>query len=301
MHLRKNIHLALPRHDAIRSMLLQALQNSDDRGPTHLELTNDASCAEAIVTDSTTFRSEFQQLPHSVRFVQLIDCGASPSDGSNDNLIIANSSSVLAGNAADWAILQCHELTSTSKDANIEEPKVAGIVGFGSLGLSICERLKPLDATIWINDIRTPRQQSFQPLGARRSSLDMLLSLSDIVFVAVHHGPTSDPLLSIRELSLLSTDAAIVNLSGRAVVDVDAIEALNSSEGRGITYREIASNFGDASVASRSEDVSRFALYNLNVWVAGGEPRSTVENVSFPSAGDPAFWASRMAPKQMPS
>ena len=303
MHSRKKVHLALPSHHALSATLEDALRNiSADQKFTHLELTNDVNLADAVVTDSSTLQSELRELlPRSARFLQLVDCGAGLPDILDENLVIANASTILSPQVAEWAITQWDELAGVPDNTDKQTPKVAGIVGLGSLGLSICERLHRLNATIWINDIRTPRQQSFQPFGARRSSLDMLLSLSDVVFVAVHHGPTSDPLLSKRELRLLSEGATVVNLSTSAVVDIDAIANLNMSAGRDIIYRELAQDFADTPVATQTSDVARFVLDNLGVWVAGGEPRSMVESVSFPAAGDPAFWSSRMMPRQTPA
>ena len=118
-------------------------------------------------------------------------------------------------------------------------PNVAGIIGFGSLGYELGKRLNELGAKIWVNDIRTPQQMSFQSVGARRSSLDLLMSQSDIVFVAVHHGPTSDPLLSHRELHLLEIGATVINMSGEKVVDREAIKTLNEYQERNIDYREM--------------------------------------------------------------
>ena len=300
MNTRRKIHLALPRHDAIRAAVDEALDTACRLEICHFVVTNDIDGAEVVVTDSATGSNELSDLPESVRFMQLIDCGSGAPNSVRENLVVANASSMLVDSAVEPAINQWNSLRLPQIEPSDETPKVAGIVGFGMLGFKIGERLNTLGATIWVNDIRTPRQQSFQQVGARRSSLDMLLSLSDIIFVAIHHGPTSDPLLSHRELRLLTTGAAVVNLSGPKVVDTDAIATLNAANGREIDYREIVSDAGASSAAERAEDVTRWVLDNLGAWALGRQPRSIVETVTHSYAGDPAFWSSRMAPRQTP-
>ena len=315
------IFLALPRHDAIRDAIRQALVTAADLKLGSYELARDICEAEIVIADTATIDFDLTNLPETVRYLQLIDCGSGTPHVTDDNLTIANASSLLASNAANRAIQQWQDTLSRSQ---YETENVAGIIGFGTLGYEIGKRLNQVGAQIWINDIRTPRQQSFQQIGARRSSLDMLLSTSDVVFIAVHPGPTSNPLLSRRELQLLTTDATIINLSGPQVVDTQAIKTLNSAQQRAINYRNIASSFRVARGTRESEAITqevfagsncpvntkddnpeieaitRYLLDNLGNYALNRQPRSIVETVTHPSAGDPAFWASRMSPRQTP-
>ena len=218
----------------------------------------------------------------------------------SDDLTVANASSLLVYDPTDWAIDQWHEIVRRSSRTRQKGPNVAGIIGFGSLGYELGKRLNELKAKIWVNDIRTPKQMSFQSVGARRSSLDMLLSTSDVVFVAVHHGPTSNPLLSRRELHLLEIGATIINMSGEKVVDRRAINTLNEYQERNIDYREMPSDLGSASASRRPRAATSWVLDNLGNYALNHQPRSIVEHVTHPKAGDPAFWASRMHPRQTP-
>ena len=300
MQERHKIHIALPRRPAIRSALENALQAASNLNLGNYDLTDKIDDAEVVITDSETQVDEIGRSPDSVRYLQLIDCGSGAPNMTDDDLIVANASSLLINDPADWAIDQWREIERRQPRTQQKKTNVTGIIGFGSLGYELGKQLNELGAKIWVNDIRTPQQMSFQRVGARRSSLDMLLSTSDIVFVAIHHGPTSNPLLSDRELRLLESGATIINMSGEKIVDREAIKTLNDSQGRNIDYREMPSDLGSASASRRPRAATSWVLDNLGNYALNRQPRSIVEHVTYPLAGDPAFWASRMHPRQTP-
>ena len=288
------IHLALPHRPAIRNALRNALQLASNLELSGYELTGEVGEAEVIITDSETQSNELSRVPAPVKYLQLIDCGSGAPNVSDENLTVANASSLLVNDPADWAIDQWGII------GRRKGVQVAGIIGFGTLGFELGRRLNASGATIWVNDIRTPRQQSFQSVGARRSSLDMLLSRSDVVFVAVHHGPTTDPLLSTRELRLLNVGSTVINMSGEQVVDRESIESLNGDENRQIDYRSMPADLASASASRHPRATTHYVLDNLGEWAEGRQPRCIVEAVTHSVAGDPAFWASRMSPPQTP-
>ena len=297
MHERHKIHLALPRHDTIRGAIENALATAAKLELGYFVATHDICEAEIVISDCATISNDLTNLPDSVRYLQLIDCGSGGPHATENEITVANSSSLLADSAANWAIEQWHEIIERVPTA---DKPVAGIVGFGTLGYELGGLLNQSNAQIWINDIRTPRQQSLEQVGARRSSLDMLLSTSDVVFVAIHPGPTSSPLLTQRELRLLTTNAAIINLSSPLVIDKTALQTLNTDQRRNIDYREMFTDLGDAAATERSELVTRYILDNLGKWAQGRQPRCILEPVTHSKAGDPAFWSSRMHPRQTP-
>ena len=297
---RHKIFLALPRRPAIRSALENSLITASKLNLSNYDLTDKIDDAEVVVTDSETQAHEMPRLPDSVRYLQLIDCGSGAPNMTGGGLIVANASSLLVNDPADWAIDQWREINRRSFRARQNGSNVAGIIGFGYLGYELASQLNGSGAKIWVNDIRTPKQLSLQGVGARRSSLDMLMSRSDVVFVAVHHGPTSDPLLSHRELRLLEIGATVINMSGGKVVDREAIRVLNDTQERGIDYREMPSNLGSASASRRPRLATSWVLDNLGNYALNRQPRSIVEHVTHPLAGDPAFWSSRMHPRQTP-
>ncbi|MXX91864.1 MAG: hypothetical protein F4Y63_00225 [Chloroflexi bacterium] len=297
---RHNIHIALPRRPAIRSALENALRAASNLHLGNYDLTDRIDDAEVVVTDSETQVNEIGKLPASVRYLQLIDCGSGAPNMTDETVTVANASSLLVHDPAGWAIDQWREIARRSSRTREKAPNIAGIIGFGSLGYELGKRLNELGAKIWVNDIRTPKQMSFQSVGARRSSLDMLLSTSDVVFVAVHHGPTSNPLLTLRELRLLDFGATVINMSGEKVVNREAIKMLNDFHERDIDYREMPSDLGSASASRRPRAATSWVLDNLGNYALNHQPRSIVEHVTHPKAGDPAFWASRMHPRQTP-
>ncbi len=300
MNQKRKIHIALQRRPAIRSALENALQVAGDLDLSNYELTSNIGDAEVVVTDSETQSNDIGRLPDSVRYLQLIDCGSGAPNISDDNLTVANASSLLVNDPADWAIDQWREIERRSHHPHLTDQHDAGVIGFGSLGYELGKQLNEHGARIWVNDIRTPRQQSFQSVGARRSSLDMLLSRSDVVFIAVHHGPTSNPLLSHRELRLLNTGATVINMSGEKVVDREAIEILNGPDRRQIDYRAMPPDLASASASRRPRATTHWVLDNLGEWALGHQPRCIIETVTHSQAGDPAFWSSRMHPRQTP-
>ena len=290
----RKINVALPHRPAIRNALQNALQIANNLELSSYELTGDVGEAAVVITDTETQSNELPRLPASVDYLQLIDCGSGAPNISDENLTVANASSLLVKDPADWATDQWR-IRGRRKGE-----QVAGIIGFGTLGFELGRRLNASGATIWVNDIRTPRQQSFQSVGGRRSSLDMLLSRSDVVFVAVHHGPTTDPLLSNRELRLLNVGATVINMSGEEVVDREAVASLNRDENRQIDYRAMPSDLASASASRRPRATTHYVLDNLGEWAEGRKPRCIVEAVTHSAAGDPAFWSSRMSPPQTP-
>ncbi len=294
---RHKVHVALPRHEAIRAAIEQALDTAAVLELGNFAATRDICEAEVVISDSATVDQDLRKLPESVRYLQLIDCGSGEPHVTEPDITVANCSSLLADSAANWAIQQWHEISGRIPASG---KPVAGIVGFGALGYELGRRLYETRTQIWVNDIRTPRQQSFQQIRARRSSLDMLLSTSDAVFIAIHPGPTSTPLLRHRELRLLTTNAAIINLSGPQVIDAAALGILNTTHQRQIDYREMFTDLGDATATERPDRVARYILDNLGKWAHGHHPRSILEPVTHPLAGDPAFWSSRMSPRQTP-
>ena len=320
----RKIFFALPRHKAIRNAIQNALANTANIELGKFVATRDICDAEVVIADTPTINLDLTTLPQNVRYLQLIDCGSGEPHASNDNITVANASSILAKNAANHAVQQWQELrnlddpsgsihsspffaekggikgASKQPQQTPTPPTVAGIIGFGTLGYEIGKLLSQLDAQIWINDIRTPRQQSFQQIGARRSSLDMLLSTSHVIFITIHPGPTSKPLLTHRELRLLTTNSTIINLSSHQVIDKTAIQTLNTHQDRAINYHEITPKHKSPETQPEIQTITPYILDNLDNYALNRQPRSIVEHVTHPKAGDPAFWASKMHPRQTP-
>ena len=118
MQQKHKIHLALPRHEAIRDATEKALHAASNLGLGNYELTGEIDGADVIVTDSATVAAKLAQLPKSVRYLQLIDCGPGPTQVSAEYVTFANASSILVEAAANWALEQWHEISGHSNPTN---------------------------------------------------------------------------------------------------------------------------------------------------------------------------------------
>jgi phosphoglycerate dehydrogenase-like enzyme len=155
-----------------------------------------------------------------------------------------------------------------------------------------------------------------QRLGARRYTLDRLLSGCDVVSLHVPWGPTADPLIGARELRLMPELSVLVNTADARVVENDALAselAAGSLSGAALDVRpDLLEAAGQRLaglpnvlitpyVAGRSpagdRAVAEFVVANIERAMRGEQPLGLVEVNQFPRAGDPAFWPSRMAPR----
>ncbi len=282
----RKTYLNLPPEDAVSRALSQ--RTDEEEG---LEFTDHLEDACCIVSPSTNLTHlEKVDLP-KLRFLQIIDCGSGEPFSADRNITVANTSPILAPHAAEWAVMRLHSANRMAlRELDFSNLKV-GIIGFGTLGAEIASITTRQFATTWIADIRTPRQLAMSRLGVRRLTLDFLLSKSDVVFVAVHHGPTADPLLSSRESRLMEKHVLlVVNASDHRVLEHSAFDRIGVTE----------TDDGEQPIKPQehAEEVASFIARNIQRAANGERPAGIVETLDFPSAGDPAFWSSRMSPTQ---
>jgi phosphoglycerate dehydrogenase-like enzyme len=112
---------------------------------------------------------------------------------------------------------------------SLEDMTVA-IVGFGSIGRAIGERLRPLAKRI-VGITRSgtpdPAADEIVPL----SRLDDVLATSDAVVLAVSMNDDSVRLLDARRLALLPDGAFVVNIARGTVIETSAlVDALNGGK-----------------------------------------------------------------------
>lgn len=191
--------------------------------------------------------------------------------------------------------------------------KTVGVVGFGRIGMAVTDLYKLLGATVIYCDVRTAPHGSAEAAGVRRSTLDLLLSKSDIVSLHVQWGPTSNPLLSERELRLMGRESILVNTADARLIDNEALAtALSSGRMKAALDVEDTSNPALANtlatastpyVAARSEEadenVAEFVVKNILTALSGSEPDGVIEIIDYPRLGDPAFWSSKMSPREV--
>lgn len=189
--------------------------------------------------------------------------------------------------------------------------KTLGIVGFGRMGQAMASLCASFGMQVIYADVRTAQHGSTNASKARRSTLDLLLSKSDIVSLHALWGPTANPLISARELRLMKEGAILINTADARLVDTSALEdSLKSGKVRaGFDVEEPAASeiavfphsVVTPYVAARTEDADRevaeFVVSNIEAALSGGSPSGIIEAIDYPRAGDPAFWSSRMWPR----
>ncbi len=287
-----DIHIALLNDDLVRQVTVSAIAE-DGILSNRSTFTADPQSASIVVTDTRGLASTPEIVSDATRLLQLVDCGSGAPHATGDDLKIANVSPLLAPEAAERAIDAWEELERTGKSADCSGTRFrVGVIGLGNLGSHIASIANDMGHDVFANDRRTPRQRLLDQVGARRSSLDLLLSRCETIFVSVHHGPTSDPLLARREIGLVGRGAAIVNLSSPKVVDVGAIEEANETRDMRIRYSDIS----NVETAASPETIADAVVENVRAFAAGESLNGVVENLDFPYAGDPAFWSSKMTP-----
>ena len=319
----KRVYLALPATDAGTVAIRKRLRRK--KSSKHLAVVDELESAQVVVTSTERINSLPQQLPESIELLQLTDCGGGQRYRDAPGLAISNASNMLASDVAFVSLFVAVDAAMEFRQRDENQFLQLGVVGFGNLARETLdtlahsiemlrresiERPYQLDR-IAVSDIRTPRQGVLYyrqrqfgrfDISLRRVTLDKLLSTSHIVFVAVHHGPTADPLLGEREAGLLDPRAWVIDASEEGVVDPSAFDSL--VHGRPLpTYmrvdeipRDRTSVFG-VNIDGTPEKIAKFVAWTLRRFNKG-KPVLTVEHVDFPSAGDPAFWSSRMSPRQ---
>lgn len=108
--------------------------------------------------------------------------------------------------------------------------KTVGIIGAGNIGRKVARRLKPFETNIIYYD-PFPAADIEAELGARRVSLEELVSTADIISM---HAPLLKEtwgLVGKREFSLMKPTAVIINTCRAELVDQEAfLEALKSKK-----------------------------------------------------------------------
>lgn len=102
--------------------------------------------------------------------------------------------------------------------------KTVGMIGAGHIGRRFLELLKPFRCTTFIHDPYVPRELA-DIYDVTFTSLDNVLSLSDVVVCLAPITPATRGMLGAREFALLKDDAVFVNVSRGAIVQTDALIA----------------------------------------------------------------------------
>lgn len=183
--------------------------------------------------------------------------------------------------------------------------RLIGIVGLGRVGQTVARRLRVTGVTCNYSERRTATPGIVDELGLRRQSLDRILTISDLVTFHVPAGPTAQPLVQARELRMFQPGAWLVNTGDSAVIDTNSLaDALDRGflQGAALDYEfGTTRSFTTPGLASECPEAHasavRFALENLHRFERGEPPRSRVEILDLPPAGETSYWSSVMYPR----
>jgi D-3-phosphoglycerate dehydrogenase len=100
--------------------------------------------------------------------------------------------------------------------------KTVGIIGFGSIGRQVAERMRSFRTRVIAYDPYVTRE-AMEKLGARSCSLDDLLEVSDVISIHVPLTKETRQLIGRKELARLKDSVILVNTSRGSVIDQEAL------------------------------------------------------------------------------
>lgn len=105
-----------------------------------------------------------------------------------------------------------------------------GIVGMGSIGFGILERLKAFKVSRFLYNSRSHKPAA-EAMGAQFTTLEELLRQSDYVVVCCALTPETKGMFNKQAFSMMKSTASFINISRGQVVDQEALyEALTSGK-----------------------------------------------------------------------
>lgn len=105
-----------------------------------------------------------------------------------------------------------------------------GIVGMGSIGFGILERLKAFKVSRFLYNSRSHKPAA-EAMGAHFTTLEELLRQSDYVVVSCALTPETKGMFNKQAFSMMKSTASFINISRGQVVDQEALyEALTSGK-----------------------------------------------------------------------
>ncbi len=149
---------------------------------------------------------------------------------------------VQAARQGDWNTEQMHDIRG----------KTLGLIGMGAIGQRVAEMAhNGFEMQILYYDI-VHQPQVEDRLGAKWTSLDELLSLSDIVSLHTPYLPATNGLIGAHELSIMKKEAVLVNTARAPLVDGKAL--LNALVNRQIAVAAFDGYYTEPEPASIEND-----------------------------------------------
>ena len=118
-----------------------------------------------------------------------------------------------------------HAGTWSPEMGSLLSGRTVGFVGFGRIGRRLARLLEPFDVEILVND------PAAGDVPHERTSLDDLLSRSNVITLHVPYGPDTHHLIDANRLALMRPDAILVNVARGGLIDEDALADALGHEG----------------------------------------------------------------------
>ncbi|MDO4272949.1 MAG: 2-hydroxyacid dehydrogenase [Eubacteriales bacterium] len=109
--------------------------------------------------------------------------------------------------------------------------KTVGIIGSGTIGRKVMERVKAFGANIVYYDVFRMKPEDEELLGCKYVSLDELLEEADIISLHVPLLDSTHNMIGKEQIAKMKPNAIIINTARGALVDCDALmEALKAKK-----------------------------------------------------------------------
>lgn len=129
-----------------------------------------------------------------------------------------------------------------------------GLVGFGAVGKSIAERLKPFRTHTLYWDRQRLDEGAEHQLGVSYSDLDDLLSSSDFVILALSLTPQTRHIIDARKIAQMKPGTILINFARGSLVDEAAV-AQSLQEGHLGFFAADVFEFEDWVIADRPREI----------------------------------------------
>ena len=100
--------------------------------------------------------------------------------------------------------------------------RTVGLIGAGHIGRRLLGLLAPFRVTAYVHDPYVPRELA-DIYDVTFTSLDNVLSLSEVVYCLAPHTPATEGMIGKREIELMQPGTVFVNVSRGVIVDSDAL------------------------------------------------------------------------------
>ena len=157
--------------------------------------------------------------------------------------------------------------------------KTIGIIGYGQIGQRVGHIARGFDMNVIACDPLYNDEQ-MAAMGAKKVSLDELISTARIITIHTPLDKTTVGLISTREFNMMRPDALVLNMARGKILDEEAAYvALKEKKVAAISVDVLASELGSASVKGESivdSPLFEFDNFTISPHIAGG---GTVESL----------------------